>query len=157
MSGAFLSLFLAGMKLSMPSFIGLIMLIGIVVNNAILLVEFIGQNRETMGRDEAIAEAGSTRMRPILMTTLTTIISMVPMALGIGEGTGLRGSDGGFRHGRSYRFHSPLSLSYLYCMRLWMILRRRGAADVWQRRRSDFTERLAWLAKRNARKEKKER
>ena len=74
------------MKLSMPSFVGLIMLIGIVVNNAILLVEFIGQNRESMGRDEAIAEAGSTRMRLILMTTLTTIISMVPMALGIGEG-----------------------------------------------------------------------
>ncbi len=86
MSGAFLSLYLTGMKLSMPSFVGLIMLIGIVVNNAILLVEFIGQNRESMGRDEAIAEAGSTRMRPILMTTLTTIISMVPMALGIGEG-----------------------------------------------------------------------
>ena len=83
MSGAFLSLYLTGMKLSMPSFVGLIMLIGIVVNNAILLVEFIGQNRESMGRDEAIAEAGSTRMRPILMTTLTTIISMVPMALGI--------------------------------------------------------------------------
>ena len=78
--------FLAGMKLSMTSLIGLIMLIGIVINNAILLVEFIGQNRETMGRDEAIAQAGSTRMRPILMTTLTTVIGMLPMALGIGEG-----------------------------------------------------------------------
>lgn len=86
MSGAFLALFLTGMKLSMPSFVGLIMLIGIVVNNAILLVEFIGQNREKMGRDEAIAEAGSTRMRPILMTTMTTIIGMVPLALGLGEG-----------------------------------------------------------------------
>ena len=86
MSGAFFGLFLAGMKLSMPSFIGLIMLIGIVVNNAILLVEFITQNRETMGRDEAIAQAGSTRMRPILMTTLTTVIGMIPMAIGSGDG-----------------------------------------------------------------------
>lgn len=86
MSGAFFALFLAGMKLSMTSLIGLIMLIGIVINNAILLVEFIGQNRETMGRDEAIAQAGSTRMRPILMTTLTTVIGMLPMAIGIGEG-----------------------------------------------------------------------
>lgn len=86
MSGAFFALFLAGMKLSMTSLIGLIVLIGIVINNSILLVEFIGQNRETMGRDEAIAQAGSTRMRPILMTTLTTIIGMLPMAIGIGEG-----------------------------------------------------------------------
>ncbi len=86
MSGAFLALFLTGMKLSMPSLIGLIILIGIVVNNAILLVEFIEQNRMTMGRDEAIAQAGSTRMRPILMTTLTTVIGMIPMAIGAGDG-----------------------------------------------------------------------
>lgn len=86
MSGAFLALFLAGKTLSMPSFIGLIMLVGIVVNNAILLVEFINQNKKTMGRDDAITQAGQVRMRPILMTTLTTVIGMVPMALGIGEG-----------------------------------------------------------------------
>ena len=86
MSGAFLALFLAGKSLSMPSFIGLIMLVGIVVNNAILLVEFINQNKKVMGRDDAIATAGQARMRPILMTTLTTILGMVPMALGIGDG-----------------------------------------------------------------------
>lgn len=86
MSGAFLALFLAGKTLSMPSFIGLIMLVGIVVNNAILLVEFINQNKKIMGRDDAITQAGQVRMRPILMTTLTTVIGMVPMALGIGEG-----------------------------------------------------------------------
>lgn len=86
MSGAFLALFLAGKSLSMPSFIGLIMLAGIVVNNAILLVEFINQNKKVMGRDDAIATAGQARMRPILMTTLTTILGMVPMALGIGDG-----------------------------------------------------------------------
>lgn len=86
MTGAFLALFLTGTSLSMPSFIGLIMLVGIVVNNAILLVEFINQNKKIMGRDEAITQAGQVRMRPILMTTLTTIIGMVPMAMGIGDG-----------------------------------------------------------------------
>lgn len=86
MSGAFLALFLTGKTLSMPSFIGLIMLVGIVVNNAILLVEFINQNKKIMGRDDAITQAGQARMRPILMTTLTTVLGMVPMAMGIGEG-----------------------------------------------------------------------
>ncbi|MCI8284049.1 MAG: efflux RND transporter permease subunit [Firmicutes bacterium] len=86
MSGAFLAMFLTGKSLSMPSFIGLIMLIGIVVNNAIILVEFINQNKKNMGRNDAIIEAGCVRMRPILMTTLTTVIGMIPMALGIGDG-----------------------------------------------------------------------
>jgi HAE1 family hydrophobic/amphiphilic exporter-1 len=86
MSGAFLALFLTGNSLSMTSFIGLIMLVGIVVNNAILLVEFINQNKQTMGREDAIAEAGKVRMRPIMMTTMTTVLGMVPMSLGIGEG-----------------------------------------------------------------------
>lgn len=87
MSGAFLALLLCGMKLSMPSFIGLIMLIGMVVNNAIILIEFINQNKKTMGQEEAIVEAGCIRMRPILMTTLTTVIGMLPMAFAIGQGT----------------------------------------------------------------------
>ena len=87
MSGSFLALFLTGNKLSMVSIIALIMLIGMVVNNAILLVEFINQNKEIMDRNEAIAQAGSVRLRPILMTTLTTVLGMVPMATGIGEGT----------------------------------------------------------------------
>ncbi|MBR5228869.1 MAG: efflux RND transporter permease subunit, partial [Firmicutes bacterium] len=87
MSGAFLALFLTGQKLSIIAMIGFIMLVGIVVNNAILLVEFISQNKEEMGRDDAITEAGAVRMRPILMTTVTTIVGMIPMALGIGEAT----------------------------------------------------------------------
>lgn len=87
MSGSFLALFLTGNKLSMVSIIALIMLIGMVVNNAILLVEFINQNKEIMDRNEAIAQAGSVRLRPILMTTLTTVLGMLPMATGIGGGT----------------------------------------------------------------------
>ena len=86
MSGAFLALFFAGMRLSMISFTSLVILIGIVVNNSILLVEFIKINSETMGRDEAIVEAGRTRLRPILMTTLTTIVGMIPMSMGLGDG-----------------------------------------------------------------------
>lgn len=157
MSGAFLSLFLAGMKLSMPSFIGLIMLIGIVVNNAILLVEFIGQNRETMGRDEAIAEAGSTRMRPILMTTLTTIISMVPMALGIGEGLELMAP-------MAVSVMGGLIASTLLTLFIIPVLyaivddieTKRGSRRLAKKKVRLYREAL-WLAKRNAKKEKKER
>ncbi|QHI73133.1 efflux RND transporter permease subunit [Aminipila terrae] len=86
MSGAFLALFITGTSLSMVSFLGLIMLAGIVVNNAILLLEFINQNKQKMGRDEALIEAGKIRMRPIIMGAGTTVMGMVPMAIGSGEG-----------------------------------------------------------------------
>ena len=86
MSGAFLALFFAGMRLSMVSFTSLVILVGIVVNNSILLVEFIKINSADMGRDEAIIEAGRSRLRPILMTSLTTIVGMIPMSLGRGDG-----------------------------------------------------------------------
>ncbi|MFV0517635.1 MAG: efflux RND transporter permease subunit [Aminipila sp.] len=86
MSGAFLALFITGTSLSMVSFLGLIMLVGIVVNNAILLVEFINQNKLIMGRDEALVQAGKMRLRPILMSACTTVIGMVPLAIGVGEG-----------------------------------------------------------------------
>ncbi len=86
MSGAFLALFITGTALSMISFLGLIMLVGIVVNNAILLVEFINQNKQIMGRDEAIVQAGKMRLRPILMSASTTCIGMLPLAFGVGEG-----------------------------------------------------------------------
>ncbi|MCL1810556.1 MAG: efflux RND transporter permease subunit, partial [Clostridiales bacterium] len=87
MSGAFFALFITGTKLSMTSFLGLIMLVGIVVNNAILLVEFITQNKKVMDRDEALVQAGKVRLRPILMTSLTTCVGMIPISLGLGEGT----------------------------------------------------------------------
>lgn len=86
MSGAFLAMFITNTKLSMVSFLGLIMLAGIVVNNAILLVEFIKQNENEMEREIALIEAGKLRLRPILMSSGTTVIGMIPLALGLGNG-----------------------------------------------------------------------
>lgn len=83
--GSFGLLFLADATISMPSLLGFLMLIGTVVNNGILYVDTANQYRADMDRDTALVEAGATRLRPILMTTLTTIVSMVPMALGYGE------------------------------------------------------------------------
>lgn len=86
-SGSIIGLAITNNPLSVPAFIGVIMLAGIVVNNAIVLVDYINTLRERgLDRDEAIIKAGPTRLRPILMTTLTTILAMIPLALGIGEG-----------------------------------------------------------------------
>jgi len=75
------------LQLSMPVKLGLIMLAGIVVNNAIVLVEYIEIVRERgVAKREAIIEAARLRLRPILMTTLTTVVGMLPLALGWGEG-----------------------------------------------------------------------
>ena len=73
-------------------FIGLIMLAGIVVNNAIVLVDYINRLRRERGIEkmEAIQTACGVRFRPILMTTLTTVLGVLPMALGIGEGAEIR-------------------------------------------------------------------
>ena len=77
-----------GMSLSMPVWLGLIMLTGIVVNNAIVLVEQIEIEREKTGLlIESIKNAAALRMRPILMTTLTTVFGMMPLAIGLGEGS----------------------------------------------------------------------
>jgi len=85
--GVTLSLLLSGRPFSVPAFIGVILLAGIVVKNAIVLVEYINVlRRRGMERDEAILEAGPTRLRPILMTALTAILAMFPMALGMGAG-----------------------------------------------------------------------
>ena len=67
------------------SYTHLLMLVGTVVNNGILYVDTANQYRSDMDRDTALIEAGATRLRPILMTTLTTIVAMIPMALGIGD------------------------------------------------------------------------
>ncbi|QKY70450.1 efflux RND transporter permease subunit [Lentibacillus sp. CBA3610] len=87
--GVLLGLFVTGLPLSIPAFIGIIMLAGIVVNNSIVLVDYINiLRRDEYGRSryDAILEAGTNRMRPILMTTLTTILAMVPLGLALGEG-----------------------------------------------------------------------
>jgi HAE1 family hydrophobic/amphiphilic exporter-1 len=85
-SGTFLALFLTGKTLSITSFLGLIMLVGIVVNNSILLIEFIKLEKDRMELTEALVQAGVHRMRPILMTTITTVVGMIPLSLGFGDG-----------------------------------------------------------------------
>ncbi|MDD3205183.1 MAG: efflux RND transporter permease subunit [Lachnospiraceae bacterium] len=72
-------------KISMTSLMGFLMLVGIVVNNGILFVDTTNLNRKTMRTEDALIDAGKSRLRPILMTTLTTILSMIPMALGWGD------------------------------------------------------------------------
>ena len=89
--GSIAALHLLGMSLSIVVFLGMIMLAGIVVNNAIVLVDYINRLRARgMDRTEAIVTAGTIRLRPILMTTATTVLGLLPMALGLGEGAELR-------------------------------------------------------------------
>ncbi len=89
--GVIIFLYLLGIPLSIVVFLGLIMLAGIVVNNAIVLVDFINQLRERgLEKRRAILEAGQTRLRPILMTTMTTVLGLLPMALGLGDGAEIR-------------------------------------------------------------------
>jgi len=89
--GAVLALFITGTTVNIVALIGVIMLAGIVVNNAIVLVDLINQLRaQGADRFDAIMEAGSARLRPILMTSLTTALGLVPMAMGFGEGSEVR-------------------------------------------------------------------
>ncbi|MCY3789439.1 MAG: efflux RND transporter permease subunit, partial [Gemmatimonadetes bacterium] len=89
--GVVVALYLAQVALSVVVFIGLIMLAGIVVNNAIVLIDYINTLRRTgMQKTEAIIQAGTVRLRPITMTTATTVLGLLPMALGLGEGAEIR-------------------------------------------------------------------
>lgn len=83
--GAFGLLWLADSAISMTSLLGFLMLVGTVVNNGILYVDTVNQYRREMDLNTALIEAGATRLRPILMTTLTTVVSMVPMAMALGD------------------------------------------------------------------------
>ncbi len=83
--GSFGLLWLADCSISMPSLLGFLMLVGTVVNNGILYVDTVNQYRSEMDVKTALIEAGATRLRPILMTTLTTIVAMIPMAMAYGE------------------------------------------------------------------------
>ena len=89
-TGGFLALLLSGTELSVISLIGFVMLVGIIVNNGIVLVDYINQQRLAgMERREAIIDAGVTRLRPILMTSLTTILGLIVTALAKNAGTSL--------------------------------------------------------------------
>jgi multidrug efflux pump subunit AcrB len=87
-SGVAVMLYVTGTKLSVNSFMGVIMMIGIVVSNGVLLVDFANQlQRRGKSLFDATIEAGRTRLRPILMTTIATVVGLAPMALGISEGS----------------------------------------------------------------------
>jgi HAE1 family hydrophobic/amphiphilic exporter-1 len=89
--GVVWSLYLTSGIISVVAMIGVVMLAGIVVNNAIVLVDYVNVlRREGMAKNEALAKAGEIRLRPILMTTLTAILGLLPMAIGIGEGSEVR-------------------------------------------------------------------
>ena len=86
-TGGFLALVITGTTLNVVSFVGLIMLMGVIVNGAIVMIDKIGQlTAEGMSPQEAVVEGCKSRLRPILMTTLTTILALVPLALGLGRG-----------------------------------------------------------------------
>ena len=89
--GVLATMWVFGVTVSVVSLIGFILLAGIVVNDAIVLVDYANQLRKQgMSKLEALAGAGRVRLRPILMTTATTVFGLLPMALGLGEGAELR-------------------------------------------------------------------
>ena len=91
MIGVFIFLYIFGIPLSIVVFLGMIMLAGIVVNNAIVLVDYINHLRAGgMEKIQAIIQGGQVRLRPILMTTATTVLGLLPMALGLGDGAEIR-------------------------------------------------------------------
>jgi HAE1 family hydrophobic/amphiphilic exporter-1 len=89
--GVVWALFLTGTTVNVVAMIGLIMLAGIVVNNAIVLIDAVNQGRERgLDKAQAILEAGRVRLRPILITTVSTVLGLLPMAIGFGEGAEVR-------------------------------------------------------------------
>jgi HAE1 family hydrophobic/amphiphilic exporter-1 len=89
--GTILTFAILGKTLNMMAYIGIIMLGGIAVNNAIILIDRINQLRENgLSKKNAIILAGTQRIRPILMTSLTTILALLPLTIGIGESASLR-------------------------------------------------------------------
>ncbi|MBL4631246.1 MAG: efflux RND transporter permease subunit, partial [Paraglaciecola sp.] len=90
-AGSIYGLYFSGTNISVVVFVGLIMLAGIVVNNAIVLIDRINQLRASgLGKTAAIIESAQSRLRPILMTTLTTSLGLLPMAIGMGDGAEIR-------------------------------------------------------------------
>jgi multidrug efflux pump subunit AcrB len=138
MIGSFSFLFLAGSTLSMASILGFLILVGSVVNNGILFVNTTDTYRKEQGMEirDALVTAGRTRLRPILMTTLTTALAMTPMALGIGSGTEMMQGLGVVVIGGL--FASTL-LSLLLLPTFYLILER----APWKRRRKQIAEELS--------------
>ncbi|MBR4805432.1 MAG: efflux RND transporter permease subunit, partial [Bacteroidales bacterium] len=86
--GVLIGLVVTGTPMSIMAMVGAVMTIGIVVNNGIVLVDYANLNRERgMGIIRAVVDSGHSRLRPVLMTTLTTVLGMLPLALGRGEGS----------------------------------------------------------------------
>jgi multidrug efflux pump subunit AcrB len=87
--GAAVALWLTNRVVGLPVLVGLMMLVGIVVTNAIVLIDRVQTNRKERGMDtrEALVEGGRTRLRPILMTAIATILALLPLALGVAEGS----------------------------------------------------------------------
>ena len=86
-TGGFLALLLAGMEINVLSMLGMIMLVGVVVNNGIVLVDCANRLRdEVLDKREAIVKAATMRIRPVLMTALTTILGLLPLGIGLGTG-----------------------------------------------------------------------
>ena len=133
--GSFLVLFISDSSLNMISMMGFLMLMGIVVNNGILLVDTANQNRGHMSLEDALATAGSIRLRPILMTTLTTILAMVPMAFF---------SDNKMMSGMAFVIMGGLVASTLLCLLMmpafYLIIS--GNKDKKKRRKKKSTEKL---------------
>lgn len=91
MIGAILALYVTGTAINVIALIGMVMLVGIVVKNGIILVDLVNRLRaQGCSRREALLQAGPIRLRPILMTTLTAILGLLPMALSGGEGAEMR-------------------------------------------------------------------
>ena len=90
--GVALSLFLTGTTFNVNSFLGVIVLVGIMVNNSIVLVDYVNLLRREhhMSLYDALVEGARRRLRPVLMTTSTTVLAMLPLALGVGEGSELQ-------------------------------------------------------------------
>ncbi|MDE6276784.1 MAG: efflux RND transporter permease subunit [Muribaculaceae bacterium] len=139
-SGVFIILWLTGHTLNVMSMIGAIMLIGIVVKNGIVLIDYISLNRERgMSIRRAVIDGGRSRLRPVVMTTLTTILGMVPMAVGSGQGSEMWRPMGTAVIG-GLTFSTILTLLFvpmLYCVFAFQGVKRQRKAHAKQLRKAN--------------------
>jgi HAE1 family hydrophobic/amphiphilic exporter-1 len=132
------ALALTGRSINIVAMIGAVMLAGIVVNNAIVLVDAVNQRRRSgQGTTEALISAGQDRLRPILMTSATTILGLLPMAIGLGEGAELRAP-------LAITVIGGLSVATLLTLVVipvvYSLVDRKGAAQAEQHEESEETE-----------------